>query len=217
MPYLDAAWIKPNEVTPEPIPKGLWVPERDWAGWKRRGEGLAHRAMWDRDREVTRAELQQLGSLADDTLTLYLSVLGQDLGSVQRDSLFYLNSLEKLKLSQDTDTADTVVEAMEKLGFASAKWLPDAGGPPPKQSPRAVDRVLNWLLGLLAKVGKMILRIADVLVASLERYGVDVAVNIGAFPPSIGVDVSTTLFKQEVIWTAVHGFLTSAQDALAGV
>jgi hypothetical protein len=217
MPYLDAPWTKPDEVRPEVFPAGLWVPERDWEGWMHRGEGLTFRNMWDRDRVIPRTELQQLRSLPEDNLNLYLRVLGQDLGSVQRDSLFYWNSLEKLKLSQDESTADAVVEAMDKLGFASVKWPANVGGPPPHQSPRPVDRVLKWLLGLLAKVGKILLKIADVLVASLEKYGVDVSVAIGAFPPSIGADVSTTLWQNEVVWTAVHGFLNSAQDALAAI
>jgi hypothetical protein len=62
---------------------------------------------------------------------MYLSVLGADLGSVQRDNFFYTNFVEQLKQSPDDATADKVVRTMEELGFASVKWPASVGGPPP--------------------------------------------------------------------------------------
>jgi hypothetical protein len=215
MPYVDPEGIRPDEVTPEPIAAGLWVPEFDWEGWKRRGVGLAHRDMWDRDRDVARDELEQLTKLSDDSRDLYLKVLGQDLGSVQRDTLFYSNWLEQLKQSPNDTTADAVFEAMKQLHFTSADWEGKPGGPPRGQSPRPFRATLNWLLGLLAKVGKILLKIADALVAMLSKEGPSLSVSIGAFPPSFGVDVSTTLFNTSRLWDCLHRFLENAQAELA--
>ena len=216
MPFLDEAWDTVSwewrgELEPEVVPAGLWVPERDWEGWKARGSGLSYREMWDRDRVVAREELEQLASMSDESREVYLKVLGQDLGSVQRDNLFYSNWMEQLKHSPNESTADAVVDAMTQLRFTSAAWEGKPGGPPPGQSPRPFDRTLNWLLGLLVKVGRMILKIADALVAMLSRQGVDFGVAIGAFPPSFGVEVSTTLFQNSSVWDSLHRFLESAQ------
>ncbi len=218
MPYLDEEWHRRGgDEGDEDIPAGLWVPEKDWKGWKTRGIGLSYRDMWDRDRVVTRAELEKLASLSPGSRELYLSVLGQDLGSIQRDSLFYSNWIEQLKRSPNDATADAVFDAMDQLNFASVQREATTGGPPKSQSPRPFNKMLNWLLGLLVKVGKIILKVADALIAMMSEKGVDLSVSIGAFPPSFGVDVSTTLFKQEhsTAWDSLHRFLEQAQNELA--
>jgi hypothetical protein len=225
MAYLDEEWRKPGE--PEPLPEGLWVPEKDWDGWKSRGAGLSYRDVWTRDRVVTRTELGQLAGLSGENRDVYLSVLGHDLGSVQRDSLFYGNWVERLKQAlgeptpspPEVNAADKVFKAMEQLKFTSAEGgdFPFPGGPPEGESPRPLEKMLNWMLQQLAKVGKMILKITDALIAMIAKDGVDLSVGIGAFPPSFGVDVSTTLFRLQdnTVWDSLHRFLENAQAELS--
>jgi hypothetical protein len=76
--------------------------------------------------------------------------------------------------------------------------------------------MLNWMLTQLAKVGKIILKITDALIAMIAKQGVDLSVGIGAFPPSFGVDVSTALFRLQdnTEWDSLHRVLENAQDEL---
>lgn len=220
MPYLDGEWRRyrdPGEP-PEVIPAGLWVPERHWDEWRDRQEGLSFRRLWDRKGVIEPADLEELASLSHTDRERHLSALGRDLGSVQRDNLFYTNFLEQLKRSPDDSTADNVVHTMVGLGFASAGWDETIGGPPPHMSPRPWKRVLDWLLKNLAKVGKFIRDAAAFLAATLrdELSGLSVAISLGVVPmPSLGVELSTSLLKDAPAWTAVQRFLENVEDEFA--
>jgi hypothetical protein len=215
MPYLDADWNRNVDGPPDIFQAHLWVPERDWEGWKHRGLGLSLRDMWERDRAVAPSELDHLSSLSHENREAYLGVLGKDLGSIQRDCLYYMNWVEQLKQSHDDTTADKVVETMQEFGFISAEWPPDAGGPPLQASPRPWRGVLNWLMANLAKAGKIILKIADFLIGTLVGGPGVSAVAVGAFPPSLGVEISTDLFRDRPAWVAVHRFLENVQNEIA--
>src|SRR5215813_9040953 len=145
MPYLQADWsvVKADGHT-QPAPKGLWVPERDWAGWQRREQDLPFAYRWREEAIRSGEEPYQFAALAapqpksnpslvlnDEQRANYLKVLGADLGSVQRDNFFYTNFVEKLKQSPNDATADDAIRTMEELDFASIKWPEVVGGPPP--------------------------------------------------------------------------------------
>jgi hypothetical protein len=223
MPYLQAEW---NVVRagPDPRPqtervsKGVWVPERDWEGWRSRGETLPLSYRW-REEEIRAGEEPyrlppQPTPLTDDELKTYLTVAGEDLASVQRDNFFYTNFVEQLKQSPDDATADKVIRTMEELGFASATWPEAVGGPPPHHSPRPWIGVLKWLMGLMAKAGAIILRIADFISGVLIGGGLAVSavsVSSGATGPQIGIEFSPDLFNGR-FYKPIRQFLDKVFD-----
>jgi hypothetical protein len=220
MPYLQADWTAIGaDGHGERIPRGLWIPERDWDGWQLRGGNLRFGPRW-REEGVGSAEdpyrfpsPSDAQSLTDGDHEMYLNALGGDLGSVQRDSFFYTNFVEQLKQSPSDATADKVIRTMEELDFASVRWPETVGGPPSHHSPRPWDRVLKWLFGNMAKAGNIILKIADTVAGILIGGGLGVSavtVSAGVPSPQIGIEVSTELFNGR-FWGPIRKFLDEVQ------
>ena len=145
MPYLDREWMIGNEH----LHAGTWVPERNWDRWQRRAADVTPGSLPWRSEPDPSAPPR----LSDGQLT----ILAGDMASAQRDAHIYANLIERLKNSPSDANADAIVEQMQTLGFASASWPEAVGGPPPHQSPRPWAWVLDWLLGLAAKVAKFLL------------------------------------------------------------
>lgn len=219
MPYLQEDWsvVEPDGRT-ERVPRGLWIPERDWVGWRLRGLDVPLAYRW-REEQVRAAEepyrLPRTLTLPEEQT--HLRALGGDLGSVQRDGFFYANFVEQLKRSPTDETATDVIRTMESLDFASVRWPQSVGGPPPHCSPWPWRPVLNWLWTNLRKVGAIILKIADTLVGILIGGGLGVsAVTVSAgLTPQIGVEFSTELFNSR-FWVPVREFLERSQEEIAG-
>ena len=174
MPYLDDSLV----IGTETLQKGTWVPERNWERWLERAKHVPpHELIWRRDMPITSPSPR----LSDDALR----VLAVDMGTAQRDGLVYHNLIERLKNSPDETTADAVVDDMMLLGFRSASWDENAGGPPPHESPRPVERVLNWLFELSGKVMKFMLNGVKLIMKSLQNVSA-VAVNVSV-PLSVSI------------------------------
>lgn len=222
MPYLQANWraVRADGRT-VPARKGLWVPERDWDGWRQRGRGLQFAYRWREEAIPSDEDPYRLPSptpsLTEEQRARHLEVLGADLGSVQRDNFFYTNFVDQLKQSPNDATADNVIRTMEELDFASVKWPESVGGPPPHHSPRPWDGVLKWLIRNMAKVGNMILKIADVLAGFIVgELGVSaVTISAGVPTPQIGIEVSPQLFNEGQLWLLVRRFLDEVQAKFA--
>jgi hypothetical protein len=219
MPYLLADWtVVRADGQVERVEKGQWIPERDWDGWWSRGETLPLSYRW---REVTIRPGEepyrlppQPTPLTDDELEMYLVGLGEDLASVERDNFFYTNFVEQLKQSPDDATADKIIRTMEELGFSSVTWPVAVGGPPPHHSPRPWIGVLKWLMGLMAKAGAIILKIADFISGVLIGGGLGVSavsVSSGVTGPEIGIEVSPDLYNGR-FWLPIRQFLDKVYE-----
>jgi hypothetical protein len=222
MPYLQESWAVVGAYgRTEVVPRGLWVPDRDWSGWQSRAADLPLAYRW-REEDVRAGEEpyrlpRSADSLTDGQRDEYLRVLGADLGSVQRDNFFYANFVEQLKQSPEDATADKVVKTMEDLDFTSIRWPESIGGPPPHRSPLPWRGVLRWLIQLAAKAGKIILKIADFISGVLIGGGVGVSavtISAGVPSPQIGIEVSTDLFNGR-FWLPVRQFLDEVQAKFA--
>lgn len=214
MPYLDAPWSI-DQGTGETFEAHQWVPELDRVGWIQRDSGLTFRSFWEFDATASRTDLEVAARTSAPVRDDYLTLLGRDAGSIQRDGLFYMNGIERLKASPNDETADQVVERMHHFGFTSAGWAPEIGGPPPQMSPRPWKRVMEWLFGLVAKAAAALTRAADFLSALVaDGQGIS-AVAVGVMPPSIGVELSADLFRDAPAWDQVHVFLTNMQAEIS--
>jgi hypothetical protein len=164
--------------------------------------------------------LNSLRRIPESQRSAYLETLGADVGSVQRDSLFYANLLEDLKKSIGDDessndaAADRVVDRMQKLGFTSCSYSEAQGGPPAGESPRPWRKVLDWLLRLQAQVVEFFTSAGEAFQALLEQYvqGLNAtppAIAVGILPPSFGVEFGTEIFLNPAMRTTYRTFLRS--------
>jgi hypothetical protein len=185
MPYLEREWM----IGTEKVHAGAWVPERNWDRWQRRAAASAPGELsWRSEPNPSPPP-----TLSDASLT----VLAGDIVSAQRDALVYGNLIERLKNSPSDATAGEVVEQMQTLGFVSASWPEAVGGPPAAQSPRPFRRVLDWLLGLAAKVARFLLSCVECAMASLASLGVT-AVALGvSWAPEVSFEFPTDMHTPE--------------------
>jgi hypothetical protein len=205
MPYLNENWTVDGEY----LDKGIWIPERGWAHWKERDAHREFRRYWDQESASSENNLPTLSNLSNEAREGRLRVLGGDIGSVERDGLFYSNFVECLKNSPKDSVADEVVDRMQMLGFASAGWPPAVGGPPPHESPRPWGKVLDWLLGLLAKVGKFLLNVVTVATRTLHDFGLSsVSVGIG-WPLTVSFEFPKETVQDDRWWTNARVMLDS--------
>lgn len=208
MPYLDQPWMVGGRCRPAGtwvperdwdrwerrgnLPGGApWRMRPDWAPPpKQRSpepsaeqpapEPSAEQPVSERSPEPTPSPPAQPAD-SDDARKLaeeVLPVLAADIVSAQRDRLVYTNLIERLKSSPSDATADALVDEMITLGFASASWPSEVGGPPPRGSLRPWKQVLNWLLRQAAKVATFLFDCVDRAIASLRAFGVT-AVAVG--------------------------------------
>jgi hypothetical protein len=192
MPYLDRDWMLDSG---EFLSAGTWIPETNWDRWQSRGVGRPLRLAWCQESGPDQTQRMEFERLNEAVQMEYLGVLGRDIGSVQRDGLFYSNFVESLKNSPTNLVADEVVDRMQMLGFASASWPFPVGGPPPHESPRPWKRVLDWLLKLLAKAGKFLLNCVEFAMVTLRPLGAS-AVAVGvAWPLSVSFEFPPELFQ----------------------
>jgi hypothetical protein len=219
MPYLNQRW------PPEDFPEGDWVPEIDRPGWIARHSNLPH-ASWVKREGLTPDDVTHFRSLPSpstspqyDERLKYLEALGADIGSVQRDGYFYGNFLEQLKQaapqsvgdSAADEAADTVVERMKAMGFTTANLPEHYGGPPERKSLRPWKAVMNWLSGLLHKVGRFLtnsIRAFAVLARGLFVGAVNqMSVSFSAsIPPAIGFDIQLAYFTDDSQWDMFNRF-----------
>jgi len=149
----------------------------------------------------------------------YLGTPGADIGSGGRDGYFYANFLEQLKQAAPIsvgdaaadDVADNVVERMKAMGFTSANWPEQYGGPPERKSPRPWKAVMNWLSGLLHKVGRFLansIRAFAVLASGLFVGAVNqMSASFSAsIPPSVGFDIQLAYFIDDSQWDMFNQF-----------
>jgi hypothetical protein len=95
---------------------------------------------------------------------------------------------------------------MHSLGLASAEWPAAVGGPPPRQSPRPFRKVLDWLMGLMGKVWRILLACVDAIRSSLAALGISaVAINV-SWPPGVGFELSTELISVADNWNNAARF-----------
>jgi hypothetical protein len=198
MPYLDGPWTMDAEL----LPAGTWVPERNWDRWLKRELEVPSQdrqlLSWRRERAAT----SMLPPLPDSCL----AVLAGDIVSAQRDGLLYSNLIKRLKLAPSDATADEVIEQMKTLGLASADWPENVGGPPRRESPRPFRKVLDWLLGLLAKVARFLLNCVSFVMTTLTDLGIS-AVAVGlSWQPSVSFEFPPELAKDPVTWPRVRAF-----------
>jgi hypothetical protein len=214
MPYLTVA------PTGDPGAPRIWIPERQSARWQERSIELPLRASWLREDGPTDEELNRLKQIPETMRSVYLKGLGADIGSVQRDGLFYVNLLESLKNSigpnepSNDKAADTVVDRMKKLGFASSSYSEKQGGPPEGESPRPWRKVLDWLLGLQAQVVQFFTNAAEIFRTLLDEFARRInttppAIAVGIFPPSIGLEFGTDIFLHPEMRAAYRTFVSS--------
>lgn len=206
MPYLDGNWMSDRDE----IPAGMWIPETNWDRWSSRGRDRPLRQLWDREPEPYAAPdlwESEFAKLRESEQDKYLEILGRDIGSVQRDGLFYSNFVERLKNSPSDSLADEIVNRMQTLGFVSAMWPYAVGGPPPHESPRPWKTVLDWLLKLLSKVGKFLLNAVAFTTVTLRHLGLSaVAVSVG-WPLSVSFEFPPDLFRDPPTWNRARMFL----------
>lgn len=177
MPYVEKPW------PPADFREGDWVPEIDPPRWADRHRSLPH-ASWVKQEGLTDSDAGYLKNLTPPTPSSpgepletnewlsYLTTLGADIGSVQRDGYFYANFLEQLKQAAPVsvgdaaadEVADNVVERMKTMGFTSANLPEQYGGPPERKSLRPWKGVMKWLLRQLRKVGQF-------LANSIQAFG----------------------------------------------
>lgn len=198
MPYLDRLWI----VDGKELPLGTWVPERNWDRWWKREEDLPGA---ERPRLQWRRRDMPTVSSPERVTDACLAVLARDIASAQRDGFLYTNLIERLKDAPSDATADEVVEQMRTLGLASADWPEEVGGPPRRESPRPVRKVLDWLLGLAAQVAKFLMDCVGCVAASLSELGVS-AVALGiSWPPSVSFEFPPGLLVDPT-WSRARAF-----------
>jgi hypothetical protein len=214
MTYLDRPWRPPEE-----FPAGDWVPEMDHRDWLDRHRGLG-RVPWVNRDGLSDADRQQLATLAPTVKAEYLRVLGGDIGSVQRDGFLYANFLEELKRhtpepdgDEDADkAADRVVERMKAMGLVSASLDEQDGGPPKHQSPRPWRAVMNWLSGLLQKVGRFLVNSIEAFTILAKGLFGDAAeqasVSFSAsIPPAVSFAVNAAFFTDTETWRHFKEFI----------
>ncbi len=223
MPYLDQPWRPPEE-----FPEGEWVPEMDQRGWLDRHRDLP-RASWVKLDGLASEDEAYLRSttLPRDEWLRYLQALGADIGSVQRDGFFYANFLEQLKQAALVSTgdagadqvADSVVERMKAMGFTSANLDEQHGGPPRGKSPRPFRAVINWLSGLIRKVGRF-------LVNAIKAFGVlarelisdaasQAAVSFSTgIPPAIAFAINLEYFTDSSKWDVFKDFIDAILEQM---
>lgn len=192
MPYLERPWI----IDESHFSEGTWIPERHLNEWEARGKDLPLREAWIQASGPTQEQEALLSNLGDKERDQYLKLLGQDIGNAQRDGMLYANFLEILKTDPSDAVADGVVDKMQRLGLASTSWPFAVGGPPPHESPRPWEKVLDWLLRLLANVSKFVMNCVHFAMVSLAPTGVS-AVAVGvALPLSVSFEFPTQMFTQ---------------------
>src|ERR1700733_12916705 len=216
MPYLPTV---PPAAPGASFPR-IWVPEGQPTRWQDRGVNLPLRDSWLREDGPEDWELDLLRQTTQTDRSAYLQALGADIGSVQRDSLFYVNLLEELKNSIGLDessndmSADRVIERMQTLSFTSCFYSEAQGGPPEGQSPRPWRKVLDWLLGLQAQVVELFTSAAEAFRALWDEFARSLGatppeIALGIFPPSVGFGLGVDVFLNPAMRTACRTFLRS--------
>lgn len=226
MPYLDQPWRPPEEFS-----EGEWVPEMDQRGWLDRHRDLPHASWVKLDGLANEdAEYLQGTNLSDDERRKYLKALGADIGSAQRDGFFYANFLEQLKRAAPLSTgdpaadkaADDVVERMKAMGFTSANLDERHGGPPTGKSPRPWRAVMNWLSGLVRKVGQFLVNAAqafgvlarDLISDAASQTTISFSASI---PPAIAFSISLEYFKDSSKWKKFKEFIDAILEQMEGL
>ena len=213
MPYLITV---PTTGPSAPI-RRLWLPERQFQRWQARGVNLPLRDSWLQEGGPEDWEMDSLRQGAETQRSAYLEALGANVGSVQRDGLFYINLLEELKNSIGSNessndmAADRVVERMKILGFASCSYSETQGGPPQGQSPRPWRKVLDWLLGLQAQVIEFFTSAAEAFRTLLDDFARNLnttlpGIAVGILPPSVGLEFGVDVFLSPAVRTAYRTF-----------
>jgi hypothetical protein len=218
MPYLDQPW----QYGQKQFNKGEWVPEMDLNNWIERHKDLKYPA-WAKSEGLTPDDLTNLQLLPPNQKREYLRELGADIGSAQRDGFLYANFLEQLKEAvpvspseseKADEVADNVVNRMNTLGLTSAKSLSEEqGGPPKSASPRSFQKVMNWLMGLLNKVGRFLLNSIEVFGALARDLFLDVRSQLKAIaftasiPPGLSFEISPEYFTDYRNWRILKPFI----------
>jgi hypothetical protein len=103
---------------------------------------------------------------------------------------------------------------MLTLGFASATWEEDVGGPPKSESPRPFKKVLDWLFRLAAKVAKFVWSCVECAMASLALLGISkVAVGV-SWVPQVSFEFPTNIHTQQQEWQRARNFLNDMLNEL---
>lgn len=165
--------------------------------WAARGINKPLRAAWTSATGPTSEQVAEFDRLSKEEQDKYFEVLAKDIGSAQRDALFYFNAIEQLKNEPTDEAADRVIENLGKLGLSSVQKASSEGGPPKQESPRPFRKVLGWLGRQLAKAGRFVLKAIAFLSTQLDKLGVSsVAVQIGfPFAISFGLELSPVLVR----------------------
>ena len=105
---------------------------------------------------------------------------------------------------------------LEQLGFTSVTWDHLIGGPPEHHSFRPWQSTLNWLISNIAKVGRIILKIADFVAGLLVggKVGISAISVSAAIPPEITFEWPTGVLNDQY-WPPVRRFLENVMDEFA--
>jgi hypothetical protein len=196
----------------------------DLDDWISRHSNLSLSSAWVRSEGLTPDVLTNLQLLPPDLKRDYLETLGADIGSAQRDGFLYANFFEQLKqavpastssdeINKADEAAGDVVNRMITIGLTSTRWSPSQGGPPAPTSSRPWRKVMEWLMELLNKVGRFLLKTIETFWALARNLFHDIRSQLkgiafeATFPPGLSFEISPEYFTDYNNWTILKPFI----------